>query len=149
MRLGTSNAQDTSSIYSGSMVWQGRSYNPSDTSIDNATRTINTNSVGFWNISGDGSYEPSNSSVAHNTMIIRLNDLRSTSLHKHAFVEQGLIVVEDISGGTDNGFDYFQGIRHSALIYKNTAAVNFIRFYEVDFSTQIDGGTFSLYGLLE
>ena len=147
MRLGTSNAQDSTGIYVGNNTWQGRSYNHTATSLDNISKSSNSNNAGQWNLIGDNNYEPSDSSVAYNNMVIRLSNLRSTSLHKHASIESGVMVQEDISGGTDNGLDYYLGIRSSSMVYKNTAAVNFIRFYEMDFNTLIDGGTFSLYGL--
>jgi len=107
----------------------------------------NVSNGSAWNITGNNTYETSPSSTAQFNAVIRFSNLRSTAFHKTFQMESMTHIVQDRSGGTDDGQDYYQTARDCGGVYKNTTAVNFIRFYEHDFSTQIDGGIFSLYGL--
>ena len=147
IRLGTSNAQDTSSIYISRVITDGRALDHTATSEDAPSRFINTNNGGQWNITGDSTYETSPSSTAQFNAVIRLSNLRSTAFHKTFQIESMTHIVQDLSGGTDDGQDYYQSLRAAGGVYKSTTAVNFIRFFEHDLSNQINGGTFSLYGL--
>ena len=147
IRLGTSNAQDTSGIYVSRVVTEGRALDHTATSTDTPSRFINTNNGAQWQITGDSTYETSPSSTAQFNAVIRLSNLRSTVFHKTFQIESMTHIVQDRSGGTDDGQDYYQTVRTGGGVYKSTTAVNFIRFFEHDLSNQINGGTFSLYGL--
>ena len=147
MRLGTSNAQDTSTIYVSRVVTEGRALDHTATSTDTPSRFINTSNGAQWQLTGDSTYETSPSSTAQFNAVIRFSNLRSTAFHKTFQIESMTHIVQDRSGGTDDGQDYYQTVRVGGGVYKSATAVNFIRLYEHDFSTQIDGGIFSLYGL--
>ena len=147
IRLGTSNAQDTSGIYVSRVVTEGRALDHTATSTDTPSRFINTSNGAQWQLTGDSTYETSPSSTAQFNAVIRLSNLRSTAFHKTFQIESMTHIVQDHSGGTDDGQDYYQTLRVGGGVYKTATAVNFIRFFEHDFGSQINGGTFSLYGL--
>lgn len=147
IRLGTSNAQDAGGNYVSRVVTEGRALDASATSTDAPSRFINTNNGAQWQLTGDSTYETSPSSTAQFNAVIRLSNLRSTAFHKTFQIESMTHIVQDLSGGTDDGQDYYQVLRLGGGVYKITTAVNFIRFFEHDLSNQINGGTFSLYGL--
>jgi len=147
MRLGTSNTQDTSTIYVSRVVTEGRALDHTATSTDTPSRFINTSNGAQWQLTGDGTYETSPSSTAQFNVVIRFSNLRSTAFHKTFQIESMTHIVQDHSGGTDDGQDYYQTVRTGGGVYKSATAVNFIRLYEHDFGSQINGGTFSLYGL--
>lgn len=148
IRLGTSNAQDASGSYVSRVITGGRPLlDHTATSTDTSTIFINTSNGAQWQITGNSTYETSPSSTAQFNAVIRLSNLRSTAFHKNFQIESMTYIVQDHSGGTDDGQDYYQTLREGGGVYKSTTAVNFIRFFEHDFASQINGGTFSLYGL--
>ena len=74
------------------------------------------------------------------------NNLRSTTFHKTFSGVTGSCFMTDIDGANVN-IDYVCSLRDMIGTYQTTSAVNFISIYETDVSSQISGGTFSLYGL--
>jgi len=144
LRLGTANSADTSNIYTASVQWRGRALSSTTNANQNFSGTLldGNNAI----IIGGNGGDVSTASTASTDFTIRLNNLRSTTFHKTFSGVTGSCVITDITGANLN-VDYVCSLRDLIGTYQTTSAVNFIRVYESDSSSQISGGTFSLYGL--
>lgn len=144
LRLGTANSADaTASIYNQNVQWRGRAL----TSTTNNTQNFSAGGISASAIIMGGSNQDVGTAATQSAnFTLQLQNLRSTTFHKTISGVTGSCYMTDISG-TNSGVTYVCSLRDLQFNYLNTAAVNFLTIYEEDVSSQISGGTFSLYGL--
>ena len=144
LRLGTANSVDISNLYTSNSQWRAKSLASTTNNTQNISGTLLNGNNAI--IMGGSGADVSTASTASADFTIRFNNLRSTTFHKTFSGVTGSCVMTDISGANLN-VDYVCSLRDLVGTYQTTSAVNFIRIYETDMSSQISGGTFSLYGL--
>ena len=144
LRLGTGNSADTSTIYTYNNSWRGKSL----TSTTNNTQNLGGASINQSNavIMGGNNQDVGTAATQSANFTLHLQNLRSTTFHKTVSGVTGSCFMTD-TNGTNLNVDYVCSLRDFIVDYQNTSAVNFISIYETDVSSQISGGTFSLYGL--
>mgnify|MGYP003112165472 CR=1 FL=1 len=144
LRLGTGNSADNSNLYTGNAQWRGKSL----VSTTNGTQSFSGSVLNGNNaiLMGGNNQDVATAVTQSANFSLRFDNLRSTTFHKTVNGLTGGCFMTD-TVGANIGVDYVCSLRDFAVTYANTSAVNFISIYETDVSSQISGGTFSLYGL--